>query len=118
LAKRFQVPVDHVIKPSANASGALAIDRANGEYQVYSVTGDVTSITLTGWPVSGEYGKLILEFTNTGAFTINGWPAAVKWPKSVIPTLTSGNGKDMLVVLTTRDGGATVRGSVAGQDYG
>lgn len=117
MAKHFVVPVDHAIKPSANASGALAIDRTNGEYQVYSVTGNITSITLTGWPTTGEYGKLILEFNNTGAFSISGWPAAVKWAGSNIPAISSGSGKDLLVVLTTRDGGTVVRANLAGQDY-
>lgn len=117
MAKRFLVPVDHQIKASANASGTLAIDRANGEYQVYSLTGNVTSITLTGWPASGEYGKLVLEFNNTGSFTISGWPAAVKWPAGTAPTMTAGSGKDLIVILTTRDGGTKVRGNNAGQDY-
>jgi hypothetical protein len=117
LAKRLQVPVDHVIKPSANASGTLALDRANGEYQVYSLTGNVTAVTFTGWPASGEYGKLVLEITNTGSFTIAGWPAAVKWPGGTVPTITSGSGKDLVVILTTRDAGTTVRGNNAGQDY-
>lgn len=118
MAKRFQVPVDHVIKVATNINGGtLAVDRANGEYQVFNLTASVTVITLTGWPVADEYGKIILEINNTGAFGLIGWPAAVKWSGGLIPTLTPSSGKDLLLVLTSRDGGTTIRGSIAGQDF-
>jgi hypothetical protein len=56
---------------------------------------------------------LCLELTNGGAFAIT-YPASVDFVGGVAPTLTA-SGVDQLV-FTTRDGGTTYFGFVAGLD--
>lgn len=100
-----------------SSSGSLALDRANGEVQRLSLTGNVTAFTVANWPAAGQLGRLVLEVQNTGAYNITAWPSGTKWPGGTAPTVTSGSGKKDLFVLMTFDGGTTIYGSVGGQNY-
>jgi hypothetical protein len=84
------------------------------EANFFSATLDQAStFTFSDPPASGDFGCFVLELTNGGAFAIT-WPASVDWPGGTAPTLTA-SGKDQLV-FTTRDGGTTWLGFVAGLD--
>jgi hypothetical protein len=96
------------------ATGALNLNRTNGEVQRLNVTGSVTSMTISGWPASGQFARLVLEVVNTGGFTVT-WPSGTKWPTGTVPVVTP-SGKD-LFILVTFDGGVTVYGNVVGQNY-
>lgn len=66
---------------------SMTIDRSKGN-QVLSVAKDVTSITLTGWPASGQHAVVVLEFNATGVvYTTTSPPppppvASTGWPDS------------------------------------
>ena len=97
-----------------SGSGALAIDYALGKHVRLTVTADITSIDINNWPATGFLGRLTLEITNSGAFTMTGWPG-VLWPMGNVPQLTP-SGRDHFI-LTTSDGGVTIYGHPVGFAY-
>jgi hypothetical protein len=74
---------------------------------------EACTFTFSNPPASGDFGCFVLELTNGGAFAIT-YPASVDFVGGVAPTLTA-SGVDQLV-FTTRDGGTTYFGFVAGLD--
>lgn len=99
---------------SSSYSGAVAIDRNEGEIFQMFLTGNVTGITVTNWPDSGTFGRLVLEIDNSGGYAINAWPTGTVWPNGVAPTISTG--KD-IIILMTFNGGTTIYGSVAGKNF-
>jgi hypothetical protein len=105
---------DYAIQGSAiGATGATAtIDMEVANF--FSATIDeACTFTFSNPPASGDFGAFVLELTNGGAFTVT-YPASVDFPGGTAPTLTA-SGVDQLV-FTTRDGGTTYFGFVAGLD--
>ena len=105
---------DYAIEGSAvgNTGAAETLDLSVANF--FSATQDeACTFTFTNPPASGDFGAFVLELTNGGAFTVT-WPASVDWPGGTAPTLTA-SGVDQLV-FTTRDGGTTYFGFVAGLD--
>jgi hypothetical protein len=105
---------DYAIQGSAiGATGATAtIDMEVANF--FSATLDqACTFTFSNPPASGDFGAFVLELTNGGAFTVT-YPASVDFPGGTAPTLTAA-GVDQLV-FTTRDGGTTYFGFVAGLD--
>lgn len=102
---------------SVTSGTSVSIDRSLGEITRLSLTGTVTSFTVTNWPATGTFGRLVLEIANTGAFGITTWPTGTIWPAGTTPIITSGAGKKDIIILMTFDGGTTIYGSIAGQDY-
>jgi hypothetical protein len=95
-----------------NVGATRTFDLETGNF--FSATLDQASMFTFSNPVaSGDFCGFIMELTNGGAFTIT-WPASVDWPGGTPPTLTAA-GVDQLV-FTTRDGGTTWFGLVAGLD--
>jgi hypothetical protein len=101
---------------TVTANGATTIDWTAGELQTVTLTGNA-SFSVINWPATGALAKLVLQIKNTGAFNVTGWPSGTVWPGGVPPVITSGAGKTDVVVLMTPDAGATVLGSIVGQDY-
>lgn len=105
---------DYAIEGQAvgNTGATRTLDLNDANF--FSATLDqACTFTFADPPDSGDFGTFVLELTNGGAFTIT-WPASVDWPGGTAPTLTA-SGKDQLV-FTTRDGGTTWFGFVAGLD--
>ena len=105
---------DYAIEGSAigNTGAAETLDLSVANF--FSATQDeACTFTFSNPPASGDFGAFVLELTNGGAFTVT-WPASVDWPGGTAPTLTA-SGVDQLV-FTTRDGGTTYFGFVAGLD--
>ena len=95
-----------------NAGATRTFDLTDGNF--FSVTIDqATTFTFSNPPASGDFGCFVMEITNGAAFVIT-FPASVDWPGGTAPTLTA-SGVDQLV-FTTRDGGTTYFGFVAGLD--
>ena len=95
-----------------NAGATRTFDLADGNF--FSVTIDqATTFTFSNPPASGDFGCFVMEITNGSAFVIT-FPASVDFVGGVAPTLTA-SGVDQLV-FTTRDGGTTYFGFVAGLD--
>ena len=94
-----------------------ALDYLNGSVQRWAPTGTVT-LTITGWPPTGNLGELFIEGVNLGAATIT-WPT-INWITSTGATTTTfalngvtlqTTGTDW-VLLWTRDAGTTIYGKV------
>ena len=105
---------DYAIQGSAigNAGATRTFDLAVANF--FSVTIDqATTFTFSNPPASGDFGAFVMEITNGAAFVIT-FPASVDWVGGTAPTLTA-SGVDQLV-FTTRDGGTTYFGFVAGLD--
>ena len=105
---------DYAVQGSAidDTGAAATLDLSVANF--FSATQDeACTFTFSNPPASGDLGGFILELTNGGAFLVT-WPASVDWPGGTAPTLTA-SGVDQLV-FTTRDGGTTYFGFVAGLD--
>lgn len=105
---------DYAVEGSAigNTGASRTFDLSVANF--FSATLDqACTFTFSNPPASGDFGAFVLELTNGGAFAIT-YPASVDWPGGVAPTLTA-SGVDQLV-FTTRDGGTTYFGFVAGLD--
>jgi hypothetical protein len=84
-----------------SVSGSVTINLASGHFVTATVTGAITSLTLSGQSSTNASG-FVLELTNGGAHSI-AWPGSVKWPSGTAPTLTS-SGVDILAFVTDDDG--------------
>lgn len=88
-----------------NSGTSFSINWQNGNKQVVSLNGNVTSITFSGAPLGAT--SLMLRVKQTGSFTIAGtaWPAAVKWVNGgTDPVITTGSGtEDILAFLYNSD---------------
>jgi hypothetical protein len=105
---------DYAVEGSAigNTGGTRTLDLTVANF--FSATlNQACAFTFSNPPASGDFGTFVLELTNGGAFAIT-WPVSVDWPGGTAPTLTAA-GVDQLV-FTTRDGGTTWFGFVAGLD--
>jgi hypothetical protein len=91
--------------------GIVSVNLDNGNVVQPTLTGNVTGITVTGWPPSGAEGKLVL-YIGQGAvpYSVTGWPVAVKWLGGLEPVLGSIDGQVDVIVLTSIDAGATIYG--------
>jgi hypothetical protein len=99
--------------------GAITFDCTLGNAFQVTLNANITSITLSNPPASGNYGEMTIKFVQDaiGSRTVAGWPASVKWPGGVAPTITitATTGTD-LIHLETWDGGTTWFGTVV-QDF-
>lgn len=109
VGKPTEIPTTYSL-----VSGAITIDRKNGEIVSLNLSNDITGMTVTNWPASGIFGRLVLEINNAGNYAITSWPTGTVWPGGVAPTLS--NGID-IIILMTLNGGSTIYGSVAGKNF-
>lgn len=106
-----------VFAAAAYAAGELTANWANGSIQHVELTGNVSTVTLTGF-VAGKWsgGLLFIKQDGTGSRTVT-WPSAVKWPESTAPTLSTAAGAVDVVSLTSFDGGTTIAGALVAAGY-
>lgn len=107
---------DLPVYPSTNITGAVSLNRNNGEVQRLVLTGNVTSMTISNFGTAGVLCKLVFEIWNSGAFTLT-WPVGTIWPSGITPQVTSGDGSKDVYILMTMDGGTTIYGTIVGQAY-
>lgn len=105
---------DYAIQGNAigNIANTATFSMTVGNYFTATATADV-DLEFTNAPPTGEFGGLILELTNGGAYTV-GYPNTVNWPAGTAPTLTAA-GVDLLA-FTTDDNGTSWSGLVVGLD--
>ena len=106
------------IATPAISSGTLTLDMTQGNVFNVSHNANITTLTISNPPASGNAGSLTLFLTQdaTGGRTI-AFPASVKWGSATPPTLsTAANGNNCFVLLTF-DGGTTWRANLTGKDY-
>lgn len=92
------------VSQTANASGATTIDCALGNLWKLTLTGNVTSLTLTNVPVGGFslYLHLVQDATGGRAFA---WPGPWNWAGGIEPQLVTTANAVNIVTVQTLDGG-------------
>ena len=110
---------DPWLEPIQNiaASGSLEINYSLGKHVHLTLTGDVTSFSVIGWPVANRIARLTLEILNSGDFGILAWPGQVLWQSGSTPEITRGAGARDRIILSTSDAGTTIYGDPVGFDY-
>jgi len=92
-----------------NISGAVSLDYTNGQYQYATLTGNVSSLTVTNWPASGSGGWMTLELIQNGSggntLTLG---SAYKTAFGAGVTLTTTASARDKLYLQTRDAGTTI----------
>lgn len=78
-------------------SASLTVNLANSNVFTLTLTGNVTTLTLSN-PVAGGKYTFILTQDGTGSRTV-AWPAAVKWPGGTAPTLGGASEIDVVTML-------------------
>ena len=103
----------------SSSSGTLILDKENGDVFEVTLTEDVTTLTLSNFPISGKAGSMIFiaKQDGTGGWDIT-WPAAVKWEQDtgLSPGQTTDpNAVDIYMLMST-DAGTVVYGFILGLD--
>ena len=99
------------------SSSTLTIDMSKGWNVDLTLSANITAITVTNWPASKIMGKLLLNITTTGSYTITGWPGTTKWTFGVPPTVSTGAGAQDSIVLMSDDGGSNFKGYYVGKAF-
>ncbi len=102
-----------VHKSISSVSGTLTIDLTTGNSFVTTLTENITTVTISNPPATGNYGQFVIKFIQDGAggaFTVT-WPASVKWPGGAAPVITVTNSAIDEITLRTIDAGTEWRGS-------
>lgn len=99
-------------------SNALTLNLENGNVFRVSRSANITAITISNPPASGNAGSFTLIFDANGTgYTIT-WPASVKWPGGIVgPTITTTAGRSDMFVFYTNTAGATWYGMIASQNF-
>ena len=118
----FQSPLSTItglretkIAPTIN-SGNLLIDCNAANVFAVSLNANITTLSFTNVPTSGNAFGLTLLLTADGTARTITWGSAVKWAGGTAPTLTSTNAKVDVYVLVTHDGGANWYAFTSGQN--
>lgn len=87
--------------------------------QRITLNANITSISFSNLPPSGECRFVIVELVQdgTGGRTVSGWPSAVKWANNdTAPTITSTANKIDRLQFYTTDNGNKIPGFIIGQN--
>jgi hypothetical protein len=99
------------------SSSTVAIDMSLGWVVNLTLSHSVTAITVTNWPAAPTLGKLILNITQGGAYTMAGWPGTTKWTFGVPPVVTTGAGANDTIMLLSNQGGTAFQGYYTGKAF-
>jgi hypothetical protein len=102
-----------------SSSNATTVDCEAGNTFMHTLT-ENTTFTFSNPPASGTAYTMTVEIiqdASASGYTVT-WPTSVDWPSATAPTLTATASAVDVFVFTTRDGGTTFYGFVAGQALG
>lgn len=100
------------------SSGNLTLNLANGNvFGPVALNAAISNMTFTGLPASGTAASWTLLLKANGTAVSVTWPAAVLWAGGTAPTITSTANKTDAFTFVTVDGGTTVLGFKAGQNF-
>ncbi len=120
VMRRIQARDTRDVFVTANpVSNVVTLDLSLGDRFKSTLNQNVTTVTVTGWPASGQGRSVmwIIQQNGTGSFTL-AFPASWKWPSATIPSITStANGRDRYA-LFSEDGGATVDAITIAKAFG
>jgi hypothetical protein len=96
-----------------NSTGTLTVDYSSGNVATATLTGNITTFSITNPPATGRAGSLTLILTQdgTGSRTVT-WGSSVKWSAGTAPTLSGANKVDIINLVTT-DAGTTWRATAS-----
>jgi len=113
---RFTDYAETYTTPSIS-SGTLTLNLENGNVFRVSRNANITTLTISNPPSSGNAGSFTLIFDANGtSYTIT-WPAAVKWPGGTAPTITTTNSRSDMFVFYTNNAGTTWYAMTAAQNF-
>jgi hypothetical protein len=99
------------------SSGTLTLNIENGNVFRVSRNANITTLTISNPPATGNAGSFTLIFDANGTgYTIT-WPAAVKWPGGTAPTITTTASRSDLFVFYTNNAGTTWYAMTAAQNF-
>lgn len=99
-----------------STTNATTVDCEAGNTFSHTLT-ENTTFTFSNPPASGTGYTMSIEIiqdASASGYTVT-WPASVDWPAATAPTLTATASAKDVFVFTTRDGGTTWYGFIAGQ---
>jgi len=107
--------LDYAVKHNvvSSVSGTLTLDLSTGNSFVTTLTENVTTVTISNPPATGDYGQFVIKIIQDGAggaFTVT-WPASVIWPSGTAPVITVTNSAIDEITLRSIDAGTQWRGS-------
>ena len=92
--------------------------KTNQYYEITNTFNNNFTIAFTNFPASSYFAQLMVMLVNgSGGGREITWPSSVKWSGGVKPQTPVGALSTQLYQFFTTDGGATVYGSVVGQDF-
>lgn len=98
------------------SAGTLTLNIENGNVFRVSRNANITTLTISNPPASGNAGSFTLIFDANGTSYTISWPAAVKWPAGVSPTITTTASRSDVFVFYTNNAGTTWYGMTAAQN--
>ncbi len=93
----------------SSSSGTLTLNYESGPNFTTTLTENVTTLTLSNWPPSGELGMMTLQITQGSTARTIAW-GSVDFGDGEAPDLTDAGGITLAVLWTT-NGGSTVYSS-------
>lgn len=112
---RFTDYAETYTTPTISA-GTLTLNIENGNVFRVSRNANISTITISNPPASGNAGSFTLIFDANGTSYTIAWPAAVKWPAGVAPTITTTAGRSDVFVFYTNNAGTTWYAMTAAQN--
>lgn len=97
-------------------TGGVTVNLTNGNSFYGTLTGNVTSVTLSN-ATSGKECEFVLEITQDSTPRTITWGSAWKWAGGTPPTLSTASGAKDIIVARTRDGGTTIHAAIVGQAF-
>lgn len=109
----------NAVKSPTISSGTLTLDLDRGRTNTFTVSlnANITTLTISNPPASGDPWGFEIIFTADGTQRTVTWAAAVKWAAGLAPVLTLTNAKVDRYYFETFDGGTVWFASVIGQNY-
>ena len=105
---------------NATATGAVTADTSTGTTFFWTLTGNITGITLSNLPQNGSLTlTFVLTQDATGSRTVV-WTTGTKWAGGTAPTLsTAANAVDIVTLVVNRSAGTTssIYGFLAGKAF-
>ncbi len=104
-----------VTRQAVSGITTTTVDYQLGQYVEIAMTANIVTFSITDFPsqTPDVYGVIRLKFVQGASPWTITWPAAYKWPGSVAPVLSTGNGDIDFIDLWTDDKGVTWYGSYA-----
>lgn len=104
------------VSTNATVTGTIAMDLSTGNIFDWTLTGNVTTMTITNVPASGQHCETILYLRQGGTARTVAWPASVQWSGGTAAVITTIN-KTYIIKLKTINGGTRWYGSQEGTNY-